>query len=64
MAGWQQASAGTKLCGFGRGTLLEASGDSKVGTVTPFLASGVSKGSERCPVEILAYARWVHASLT
>lgn len=41
---------GTKLRGFGHGTLLGASGDSKVGTLTPFLAS------ERCAIEYLACA--------
>jgi hypothetical protein len=43
---------GTKLCGFGHGTLLGASGDSKVGTLAPFLASGV-------PIECLAYAMYM-----
>lgn len=47
---------GTKLCGFGHGTLLGASGDSKVGTLTPHLASGVSTGAERCAIECLACA--------
>lgn len=47
---------GTKLCGFGHGTLLGASGDSEVGTLTPFLASGVSTGAERCAIEYVACA--------